>query len=75
MQTWLVMESTAMDLEDGATSLRDSGVDAHRRVEDMGNVQKGLLGAAIGLTSLLMILILVWRWWLKRQPATPTVVT
>ena len=56
------------------TSLNDSDVDAHRRVDVMGNVQKGPLGAGVGLVNL-AILLLIWRWWLKRQPSTPTVVT
>ena len=74
MRVWPVKERAAQDLEDAATSLLDDGVDAYRRVRDMGNVQKGLLGAGVGLVNL-AILLLIWRWWLKRQPSTPTVVT
>ena len=40
----------------------------------MGNMQKGMLGAGVGVVNL-AILLLIWRWWLQRQPATPTVVT
>jgi hypothetical protein len=35
----------------------------------MGNMQKGLIGAALGLANL-AILLLIWRWWLRRIEAT-----
>ena len=39
--------------------------DARRRVDIMSNMQKGLIGAAVGLSNLAMLL-LIWRWWLRR---------
>ena len=35
----------------------------------MTNMQKGVIGAAIGLSSL-AILLLVWRWWLRRKESS-----